>query len=329
MLYDDLLASRLPDDPYFGADLASYFPKPLRQPYAAQIERHRLKREIVVTVVSNDVVNRVGINFVHEVREKTGMPPEEIVKAYIIAREIFGMRALWAEIESLDNKAPALLQSRMLAECGRLIERETVWFLREVGIPLDISGEIGRYGEGVATLIERIESFLSPADLEVLSKRTTLLIEQGAPQKLARRVALLPMLAPVCDVVRISASQKLPVEQVAEAYFAIGERFGFNWLRRSAGGLPTDTAWDKLAVSAIIDDFYGHQSELTTRVLNGNVRAKGAAAATAKVIDKWSAGREPLVARTAQLLEELKAAGNPDLAMLAVANRQMKSMVSG
>ena len=78
-----------------------------------------------------------------------------------------------------------------------------------------------------------------------------------------------------------------------------------------------------------IDDFYGHQSELTTRVLNGNVRAKGAAAATAKVIDKWSAGREPLVARTAQLLEELKAAGNPDLAMLAVANRQMKSMVSG
>src|SRR3546814_9283988 len=93
--------------------------------------RHRLRRELVVPVVSNDLINRVGINFVHEVREKTGMPPEEVVKAYVIAREISGMRDLWAEIEALDNKVPAQLQARMLVECGRLVERETVWFLRE------------------------------------------------------------------------------------------------------------------------------------------------------------------------------------------------------
>ncbi len=340
VLYDDLLKSDLPDDAHFIADLATYFPKPLRTPYAAQIDRHRLKREIVVTVVSNDVVNRVGINFVHEVREKTGMPPEEIVKAYIIAREIFGMRDLWAQIEALDNKVPALLQSRMLVECGRLIERETVWFLREVGIPLDIAGEIGRFGEGVATLVGRIESLLSPADRELLDQHTAQLVEQGAPQALARRIASLPMLAPVCDVVRIAATLKLPVEKVAEAYFTIGDRFGFDWLRRSAGSLPTDTAWDKLAVSAIIDDFYGHQSELTTRVLNGSGAGKGAGkasgkrggkdgAATDKIIAEWSAGRAPLVTRTEQLLEELKTSGTPDFAMLAVANRQLKSMVSG
>ena len=59
------------------------------------------------------------------------------------------------------------------------------------------------------------------------------------------------------------------MEQVAESYFKFCERFGFDWLRRSAGSLSTDTAWDKLAVSAIVDDFYGHQSDLTTRVLNG------------------------------------------------------------
>src|SRR3546814_10353956 len=109
----DLLESNLPDDPYFAADLARYFPTPLRQPYDAQINRHRLKREIIVTVVSNGLINRVGINFVHEVREKTGMPPEEVVKAYVIAREISGMRELWAEIEALDNKVPAQLQARM------------------------------------------------------------------------------------------------------------------------------------------------------------------------------------------------------------------------
>ena len=325
VLYDDLLNSKLPDDAYFAADLATYFPKPLRAPYEAQIERHRLKREIVVTVVSNDVVNRVGINFVHEVREKTGMPPEETVKAYLITREIFGMRGLWAEIEALDNKVPALLQSRMLVECGRLIERETVWFLREAGVPLDIAAEIDNYGAGVATLIGGIETLLSQTDRELIDQRSADFVAQGAPQSLARRIASLSMLAPVCDIVRIATNLKLPVEKVAEAYFSIGDRFGFDWLRRSAGSLPTDTAWDKLAVSAIIDDFFGHQSDLTTRVLKGN----GKAAATSKVIASWSAGRVPLVARTEQLLEELKSSGTPDFAMLAVANRQLKSMVSG
>src|SRR3546814_2378379 len=71
VLYDQLLESNLPDDAYFATDLAAYFPKLLRQPYAAQIGRHRLRREIVVTVVSNDLINRVGINFVHRSEEHT------------------------------------------------------------------------------------------------------------------------------------------------------------------------------------------------------------------------------------------------------------------
>ncbi|HIC80016.1 MAG TPA: NAD-glutamate dehydrogenase, partial [Kiloniellaceae bacterium] len=330
VLYDELLESTLPDDPYFADDLTAYFPKPLQGAYGKQIEGHRLKREIVVTVVSNDLVNRVGINFVHEVREKTGMAPADVVRAYVVAREIFGMRDLWGQIEALDNKAPALLQARMLVECGRLIEREAVWFLREVGPGLDIATEIENYGAGVGALIGRIESLLSVTDRSYLVERSRQLVEQGAPKTLAQRIASLQFLAPVCDIVRIAAALKLPVEKVAEAYFTIGERFGFDWLRRSAGSLPTDTAWDKLAVTAIIDDFYGHQSELTSRVLNGNSAGKRATAmATDKVIDKWSARRAPLVSRTDQLLEELKSSGAPDFAMLAVANRQLKSMVSG
>ena len=46
------------------------------------------------------------------------------------------------------------------------------------------------------------------------------------------------------------------------------------------------------------------------------------------VIDAWADSRRPLVARTEQLLSELKASGAPDLAMLAVTNRQLKSMVA-
>jgi glutamate dehydrogenase len=117
----------------------------------------------------------------------------------------------------------------------------------------------------------------------------------------------------------------MPVEQVGRAYFAVGTRFGFDWLRRAAGHLPTETAWDKLAVTAIVDDIYGHQAELTTRML----QEAGDGLAADGVIEAWAEQRRPLVVRTQQLLTELQSVGTPDLAMLAVANRQLKSMVAG
>jgi glutamate dehydrogenase len=324
VLYDELLSSDLPDDPYMNDDLVDYFPTPLRTSYRKQIGQHRLRREIIATVVTNELVNRVGLTFIHEVKEKTGMPAEDIARAYIISREIFGIPEMWRQIEALDNKAPAAAQSGMLMECGRLIERETVWFLREAARPLDIKGEIEAFGAGVAELIDGLPELLSQADLDGITQRAGGLIDQGVSDDLARRIAGLALLAPACDIVRIAAGAGQPVRQAAKTYFDIGARFGFDWLRRAAGHLPTDTAWDKLAVTAVIDDLFGHQGELTQRVLE-----TAGDGGTGGVIDDWAEARRPMVARTEQLLAELQSTGVPDFAMLAVANRQLKTMVGG
>jgi glutamate dehydrogenase len=325
VLYDDLLASSLPDDPFFLTDLSTYFPQPLRKKYASEIQQHRLRREIVTTVVTNDLVNRVGINFVHEVREKTGMTPDEIARAYTVTREIFGMNDIWGGIESLDNKVPADVQSRMLLECGRLIERETVWFLRESSHPLLIEKAIDEYGKGVKTLQEGWDNFLSSADRQAHGKRVRELEKYGVPKALARAVGLLAFLSPVCDIVRLSREARLPVETVAAVYSTVGDRYGFDWLRRAAAELSTDTAWDKLAVTAVVDDFYGHQSELVRDVL----KVKAADGEVESMIEAWADPRRAQILRSEQLLQELRASGTPDLAMLAVANRQMKSIVAG
>ena len=126
-LYEELLASDLPDDPYMSGALIDYFPEVLGKTYPEAIARHRLRREIIATVVTNDMVNRVGINFVHEVKEKTGMPAADIARAYGIACEVFGLRDLFQQIEELDNKVPAELQAEMLVEIGRLQLHRCCW----------------------------------------------------------------------------------------------------------------------------------------------------------------------------------------------------------
>ena len=323
-LYDELLSSDLPDDPCMGQDLMGYFPKPLQDKYAEAILRHRLRREIIATTVTNEMVNRVGVTFVHEVKEKTGMSSAEIARAYIISREIFGIGDLFGEIEALDNEAPAVLQAAMLAEGGRLIERSTVWFLRQGNHPLNIMGQVDTYAEDVVELTDSLGQLLPEADCALLAERAAAYQDQGAPAELALRAASLALLVPACDVVGIAQAAGLPVLAVGRDYFTIGARFGFDWLRRAAGHLPSDSAWDKLAVTAIVDDLYGNQSELTSRVVNGN-RDPGAAEGA---IERWAEEHRPLVARTEQLLTELQSSGAPDLAMLAVANRQLRSMVT-
>ncbi|MFN3462410.1 MAG: hypothetical protein ACK4ZN_15495, partial [Oceanibaculum sp.] len=92
----------LPDDPQLVDDLVNYFPTKLRQNYHALIRQHRLRREIIATVVTNSMVNRMGATFVHVTREKTGQSPSAIARAYAVTRAAFKLREMWSTIQSLD-----------------------------------------------------------------------------------------------------------------------------------------------------------------------------------------------------------------------------------
>src|SRR5215467_4584774 len=127
-LFDELLASSLPDDPWVESALVRYFPQALRERYSGYMPRHPLRRDIIATHVTNSMLNRVGGTFVHYLMEITGFGPAEIVRAYLLTREVFGIVSLWKEIEALDNLVADETQAEMLIEADRLIVRATAWF---------------------------------------------------------------------------------------------------------------------------------------------------------------------------------------------------------
>jgi len=324
-LYDRLLPSDLPQDPTLVEDLVRYFPRPLREGYRAAIERHSLRREIIATTVTNSIVNRAGATFVSTLMEKCGMAEADVARAYTIAREAFGLSALWQGIEALDNKVAAAVQTAMMVELRLALERVARWFLLHGRQPLDVNGFIADYKPGIARLWARIDEILAAEDRAVFDKKVAHFTESGVPLELARPVAGLDFLASGCDIVRAAQGGAVSVEEVGRIYFSIGARFGFDWLRAAAEGLAADGHWQKLAVAAIVDDLYAHQSDLVTGVL---AQAGGGAAADGGV-DAWAQAHRTMVERAQSVLADIRSAGQPDLAMLAVANRQLRQMMAG
>jgi glutamate dehydrogenase len=325
-LYDELLPSDLPDDPRLVEDLIDYFPSALKAEFRPQIEKHRLRREIIATLVTNSLVNRMGSTFVHVIREKTGQPPSAVARAYAITRETFRFRKLWTAIEALDNKVEATVQTQMLIEINRLAEPATSWFLRNGAHPLDVSSLLAEAKPGIAALEACMHGLISDTDREELDQSAAALVEKGVPADLARRVASMSHLVSSLDIVRIATRAGIKVEEAAAVYYRIGTLFYLDWLREGARQLIGDNHWDRLAVFAIIDDLYGHQRDLTSAVLADTKDAGGTRDADG-TIEAWRAKRAVPVQRIDQLFGDLRQVGKVELSMLAVANRALRSVM--
>ncbi len=338
-LYDDLLASDLPDDGRLVDDLALYFPERLRERYASVIADHPLRREIIATKVTNSMINQVGATFINALRDQTGADSAEIARAYTIVRDVFGLRDLWHGIEDLDTKIPAALQTRMHLDIQRLVERQTAWFLRNGRRPLDIASHVEEFATGVSQLTGCLQSVLAETERNSLETAAKTLVGQKVPKGLAQSIASLDALASACDIVRLAAASHQDVETVARVYFQIGARFALDWLRDRAGGLEADTYWQKMAVSTLVDDFFGHQSLLAQDVLGHAAQNGGGKKGARKkagvltngpdaAIDTWGATRGEDLDRTTRLLEDIRSNDHVDLAMLAVANGQMRALLA-
>jgi glutamate dehydrogenase len=317
--FDALLESDLPDDPILGDDLARYFPKPVREKYPEAIKRHQLRREIIATGLTNSIINRTGPGFINEMQLKTGMDVPAIVRAYTVAREVFELRGMWDEIESLDNAAPADSQTRMLLQTVRTLWRVTPWFLGNCAHPLDITALIGEFHDDVQRLSAALDDILAPDQRRDTVERAKRYALPGVPAELAAQIGRIKALSSAPDIVRIAGVAGQKVEDAGAAYFLIGDRFKLDWLRRTAGKLPAETQWHRLALGAIIDDMWGHQNDLTSAVLASGETGAGA-------VKAWAADRTEAVERVELLLAEIIAAPAPDLAMLAVANRELRSL---
>ena len=255
-----------------------------------------------------------GGTFAFRLHEETGAPASEIARAYAIAREVFGMRPQWAAIEALDNEVIPRSSSRCCsragassseARAGSSVTEPRRWTSRSTVAAFSPGVGLLTLGAG-APRRRRPRADRAPGGRAARPGR-----------RAGERVATLPTLYGVFDVVEVSEESGLPVQAVAAVHFRLGALLGLHWLRDRVVDLGRDDRWKARARSALRDDLYTIHRELTAEVLREGPPLES----PRERVDAWVEDQQA-AGRCLQTVADVRAGRRSDLTTLSVAVRE-------
>ncbi len=319
-LKDQVLASDLPDQEVFAARLPRYFPTRLRDEFGPEIRSHQLRREIITTMLVNDLVDTAGISYVYRVMEDVGVGPVDAVRAYVATDAIFRIEEVWRGIRAAN--VGVNVSDRMTLDLRRQIDRAGRWLLNYRPQPLAVGAEVNRFARKVAELTPPMREWLRGDDRAIVEKETGQFSAHGAPEGLAYKVASGLYQYSLLDIIDIADIVDREPAEVADTYFALMDYLNSDALLTAVSGLPRDDRWHSLARLAIRDDIYGSIRSLCFDVLAvGEPSERGE-----EKIEEWQLTNGSRVQRARRTLNEIYQSDARDLATLSVAARQIRSM---
>ena len=319
--FQQLLESDIPEDPYLSKELLRYFPVPLQKKYASEMERHRLKREIIATAVTNTTINRMGATFLLRMQEDTGRSPAEVAKAYTISRETLDARMLWTQIDALDGKLPEASQIDALQVIWSLQRSFVRWLLNRPGAMPSITDAVERYRDPFNDIREA-SGVLPDSQRPAYEAALREWRDKGMPPKLAQQLSELPYLESAFDIIELARSRKLKPVDVSRVHFRLGDALQLPWLFEQVDALAVDGRWHAVARGVMRDELAAHH-----RVLAGQAMSQPGADADAKV-RHWLERDDPALRFTLGMLAELSAQRTLDYPTLSVAVQKLGQLAS-
>jgi glutamate dehydrogenase len=313
-MFDELMASNLPDDPFFGRALKAYFPPVLSERFAPAVASHPLKREIIATYITNTLVNRAGATFVNFIAAEAAATAADVVRAFTLAREVFGLEQLWDQIDMLDQLVPAPLQLDLLGKLIAMAQRAARWILRARTDNSDLPSLIARYQPAAQTLRSHLTEWLPQATQADWQAGWEGLAQAGVDPLLARELTALEFTFPALDLADLAQQADTTLELAARAYFGVDAELALGLWRGQINRLPTDTLWQTQARGSARDDIYLIAGQVTLALLN---RKEGLA--------PWAERNARPIQRLRRLLATISAQA-PDLAPVSVALRELRHL---
>jgi len=274
VLFDDIVASGLPDDPHFEADLLAYFPGRMVKKYRSEIEAHRLRREIIATELCNDCINRGGPSFVNRMQEMTGCAAAEAVAAYATVREGFELPEIYRQIDALDNRIDSDMQLGFYQQVGRLVHDGSAWFLKHGEEGVTAGERIRQLRETRRVLEPRLTGLMAESMRLRVKARAEGMLQAGAPAPLAQRLSLIGMSELMLDIEMVARHCNAELEMAAAIFFAVSEAFRVGRIEEAAHSIVSVDYYDGLALARATDMIGMARRGMTERVIRDYGKAK-------------------------------------------------------
>ena len=322
-LAKSLSSSDLADDPWFKSTLRRYFPTEVAARFDAELDTHPLRREIIATVVANDMVNLGGITFAFRAMEESSADEVVIAKAFVALHEVFDFAAMSAALRDLPPSFPTDQWCTVHLDMRRLLDRAVRWLVNEGIGQNSVQDIVQRFKPLFRDLGPRIGDFLQGVDADRVASWCNLATSFNMPPALGRRWAELFETFPLLDVARVTESLQEPQDDVARVYYALYNRYGVDELLERITALPRNDRWQALARAALRDDLYGTAADMTRNVMDSTE----AGAPTMERIQAWESQNQEQLARSVRMFAEVNELEQDDMASLSVALRLLRSIV--
>ena len=321
ILKEELLDSDLGKDPHLANAVATAFPERLVNSYPDEVREHRLHREIMCTQIANDIVNRMGLNFILRQRKATGAPVADVARAYASVIEIFGVSEVWEKLEQLDYRVGADVQMEMMVNLIRLVKRTTRWLLRNRRHELTPTKVIAEFSDGVAQLREALPTLLRGRSRAAQQYKAQFdyYVKNRVDEEIAATVAATLQAYTAMGIIQAAVETHEPLLEVAQLYYVLGERLELDWFGGQILASKVDNEWQAMARDTYLEDLEWQQRTLAVGVLKHMNEERD----LVKCLRAWEEHEGTLILRWQEMLTELHATSAPDFAMFAVANREL------
>jgi glutamate dehydrogenase len=211
----------------------------------------------------------------------------------------------------------------MFFRASRLLRHASYWLLRNRDRQMSIDAAVRELRVGVQALDACVDSTMTGGAREQHDATLAELLENGVPEKLARRVARLSLMESALDIVALARSERARVDEVAHTYFGLGLSLGLDWLHAEVDRLTVEGSWQATARTGLRDAAMRAHRELAQQVL----RNPGGKRVEERLV-RWSAARGDALAAWKRTLSEMRAVGSADFATLTVGVDAVRGLAS-
>ena len=249
----ELEQSRLPEDPLLQTYLLNYFPEEVRRTYQKDILAHPLAKNIICTQVTNELVDSIGITFVHRMCQTFSSNAVEVVKATLAAESILRVRQVRGELRAIEAEHPDQNVIPCLEEMLEALRELTMWIMSYH--PHSTLEEIvDLYQEGFHQLLDADTALFNNDQQSLCEERRQKYAKMGLSDYACRMLSMIPHHLLLMEVLWTTRRLERKTTEVLPTFLAVANTLCLPVVLNLGSALTTKTKWEyELAIGALRD----------------------------------------------------------------------------